>query len=133
MQVKHEVDQRAAWVHTHLPRLRSGDPDCLSVKFPGQEITYRSWVSLRDPEFRVSQPGRLRCLADGVRNVHAWAIGEPVLMLRSCRPEREPAGYRRAVYNPFKGPYFVDAETLEPVHHADWAILAGKDLFYSGG
>lgn len=134
MRVQHEPDTRIAWVHTHLPRLRAGETDCLSVKFPGQRIGYASWISLRDAEFRVSEHGRLRCLTSGVRNVHAWVIGEPVLTLRGWdkHGDRVPVGYRRAVYDPFKGASFVDAETLEPVHRAEWAILSGKHLFYAG-
>lgn len=134
MHTRHEPDTRIAWVHTHLPRLRAGELDCLSVKFPGQPITYRSWISLRDAEFRVFQPGRLRCVASGVRNVHAWVVGEPVLTLTHWNKtgDRVPAGYRRAVYDPFKGPSFVDAESLEPVLTAEWAILSGKHLFYAG-
>lgn len=134
MRVQHEPDTRIAWVHTHLPRLRAGETDCLSVKLPGQRIGYASWISLRNAEFRVSEHGRLRCLTSGVRNVHAWVIGTPVLTLRGWdRPgDRVPAGYRRAVYDPFKGPAFVDAETLDPVHRAGWAILSGKNLFYAG-
>ena len=50
----------STWAHLHLPRLQSGEtPDVISVKIPGQHIEYASWVSLRDAEFRVSEPGRL--------------------------------------------------------------------------
>lgn len=141
MRVRHEPDTRIAWVHTHLPRLRAGERDCLSVKVPGQHIEYAAWVSLKNAEFRVSEPGRLRCLTSGVRNVHAWVIGEEVLRVaeQDVFPEAwtswmlsDPVGYRRALYDPFRGASFVDAETLDPVHRAEWAILSGKNLFYAG-
>src|SRR3546814_3044473 len=67
------------WLHTHLPRLRSGDPNPISVKVPGRRIEYAAWVSLESPEFRVYQPGRMRCIEQGVRNVHAWIVGEEIL------------------------------------------------------
>lgn len=122
------------WLHTHLPRLQSGEtPDVISVKIPGRHIEYASWVSLRDAEFRVSEPGRQRCIREGVRNVHAWIVGEEIL--RVCSDWRysqapRPVGYRQAVYDPFKGGTFVDSETLEPVLTADLVIMAGKNVYY---
>ena len=133
MRVQHT---RIAWVHTHLPRLRAGERDCLSVKIPGQRIAYAAWVSLKDAEFRVSEHGRLRCLTSGVRNVHAWVIGEEILrvaeqdVFSEAWTSSDPVGYRRALYDPFKGPSFVDSETLEPLTRADWVILSGKRVFY---
>lgn len=123
------------WLHTHLPRLLAGDPDLISVKIPGQRVTYASWVSLRNVEFKVFQPGRKRCVEQGVRNVHAWVVGEEVLRVTSddFTPVMgfPPPSYRRALYDPFKGCAFVDSETLEPVLTADWAIMSGKNVFYS--
>ena len=64
------------WLHTHLPRLARGDtPDVISVKVPGEHITYASWVSVKDARFVVHERGRQRCLEYGVRNVHAWVVG----------------------------------------------------------
>jgi hypothetical protein len=37
---------------------------------------------------------------------------------------------RKAIYDPWKGGAFVDAETLRPVHEAEMAMLVGKDVFY---
>lgn len=124
----------ATWLHTHLPRLRSGDtPDVISVKVPGQHVTYASWVSLKDVEFKVFQPGRKRCVEEGVRNVHAWVVGDEILRVGASweyfRAER-PKCYRRALYDPFRGPTFVDAETLAPVRSAKLAVMAGKNVYY---
>ncbi len=122
------------WLHTHLPRLRAGDtPDVISVKVPGRRIEYAAWVSLRDAEFRVFQPGRRRCLAEGVRNVHAWVVGTEVDRLTGIWPQLDfpPPSYRQAVYDPWKGPWFVDSGTLEPVHRASWVIMSGKNVFYA--
>lgn len=132
----------SAWLHTHLPRLKAGDPDCVSVKVPGRRVEYASWVSLSNAEFRVFQPGRQRCIRDGVRNVHAWVVGDLVRAVHHGEwvgefgfPVRAdqfhaPAGYRRAVYDPWKGPEFVDTETLQPVRHADHVIMSGKNVYY---
>lgn len=123
------------WLHTHLPRLQAGDPDLISVKVPGQRITYASWVSLRDAEFKVSEHGRQRCITEGVRNVHAWIVGTEVLRVTSDEftpvMDFPPPSYRRAVYDPWKGETFVDSETLEPVLTASWVIMSGKNVFYA--
>ncbi|QDP44272.1 hypothetical protein KGG70_gp12 [Streptomyces phage Celia] len=121
-----------AWAHLHLPRLRSGETDqVISLKVPGQRIDYVTAVALKDVEFKVHESGRQRCIRDGVRNVHAWLVGEidevhhtGVTYILDARR------YRQAVYDPWKGGTFVDAETLEPVLHSTDALLIGKDVFY---
>jgi hypothetical protein len=123
------------WAHLHLTRLRSGDtPDVISVKIPGQRIAYTSWVSIKDARFVVSEAGRQRCIREGVRNVHAWVVGTEVLRVGSNWTYAQapcPASYRRAVYDPWKGGAFVDAETLDPVLTADYVILSGKNVYYA--
>lgn len=126
------------WLHTHLPRLQSGaTPDVISVKEPGSKVFYASWVSLRDVEFKVHEHGRRRCLREGVRNVHAWVVGEErVVVVRDSEVWSTwpcPTGYRQAVYDPWKGETFVDAETLKPVRFAKYAIVAGKNVYYANG
>lgn len=118
------------WVHTHLPRLRSGEVDCLSVKVPGRRIAYASWISLSDAEFRVSERGRLRCLREGVRNVHAWVVGTEIVRCSDYVSTSTYPLWRKAVYDPFKGPLFVDSVTLEPVRSAQLVILSGKNVHY---
>lgn len=125
------------WLHTHLPRLRAGDtPDVISLKIPGQRIAYASWVAVKGARFVVHERGRQRCIREGVRNVHAWVTGEEIDRLAGDWKYSEeggyrPAGYRRAVYDPFKGGSFVDSETLEPLTDAQLVIMAGKNVFYA--
>lgn len=120
----------AAWAHLHLPRLRAGEtPNVISLKRPGEKIDYVSWVELSNPTFRIHERGRQRALRDNVRNVHAWVVGEQVGSGTGA-PLRTPTGMRKAVYDPWKGGTFVDAETLEPVFNAKRALLNGKDVFY---
>ena len=118
------------WAHLHLPRHLSGDPNPISVKVPGQKIDYVSWISMTDVEFRVSQPGRRRCLREGVRNVHAWVVGTEICRLDGYPAQGCPGSFRRAVYDPWKGETFVDAETLAPVLTARYAILSGKNVYF---
>ncbi len=123
------------WVHLHLPRLRSGARDMISVKTPGEHIGYYNVVSMRSCTFKVHESGRQRCIREGVRNVHAWVVGE-VTARGSADLDSLPfiestvKNMRRAVYDPFKGGSFVDSETLEPVHEADHVICIGKTVFY---
>jgi hypothetical protein len=122
------------WLHTHLPRLSAGDANPISVKRPGQRIEYAAWVSMRNVEFRVNEAGRQRCLEYGVRNVHAWIVGTEILRCEAEFPgefDKQPAGYRRAVYDPWKGSAFVDALTLTAVFEADLVIMSGKDVYYT--
>lgn len=118
------------WAHVHLPRLQSGDPQPVSLKIPGQRIAYAGFAVLEAVEFKVSEAGRQRCIREGVRNVHAWAVGRETD--RGWGRIDRPVGWRTAVYDPFKGGSFVDAETLEPVTLVAWAILSGKDVWYLG-
>lgn len=117
-----------AWLHTHLPRLKAGEtPDVISVKIPGQRIEYASWVSLKNARFVVHERGRQRC----VRNVHAWVVGEEILRLSGDDwLYHRPAGYRQAVYDPWKGGQFVDLETGVPVLEASLVIMSGKNVYY---
>ena len=82
----------------------------------------------------MSEPGRQRCIREGVRNVHAWVVGTEILRVGSNWRYNQapcPVGYRQAVYDPWKGGTFVDSETLTPVLHADLVIMAGKKVFYA--
>lgn len=119
-----------AWVHTHLPRLVAGERDCLSIKVPGQKIAYGSDVLLTGARFVVHERGRQRCLEYGVRNVHAWVVGEEVQRWSGALPLESLGGYRRAVYNPWKGGAFVDAETFTAVYEARVVMISGKTVWY---
>ncbi|AXH70277.1 hypothetical protein SEA_HAIZUM_73 [Streptomyces phage Haizum] len=120
-----------AWAHLHLPRLRSGVQDVISLKVPGEHIDYASVVELTDVEFKVHEHGRQRCIREGVRNVHAWVVGDLAgELVGESLPYELGGAWRRALYDPWKGATFVDAETLEPVTEARSAVLVGKDVHY---
>lgn len=124
-----------AWAHLHLPRLRSGSTrDVISLKVPGWDIEYVSYVEMENVEFKVHEKGRQRCIQENVRNVHAWVVGDvtnqgygTALGFRMDRSR-----WHKAIYDPFKSETFVDADTLEPLRLAYRAILVGKDVFYEG-
>jgi hypothetical protein len=117
-----------AWTHLHLPRFAAGDNECISVKHGRGPVFYVDSITLEDAEFRVSEAGRQRCLSERVRNVHAWVVGDPASEAGSI-----PPGARKAVYDPFKGSTFVDAQTLTPVLSASKVWMNGKNVYYIGG
>lgn len=122
---------KATWAHLHLPRLRAGVADVISVKVPGRRIGYVETLVLHNAQFKVSEPGRQRCLAENVRNVHAWVVGDAGGPVPDGYVETFPGGLRKAVYDPWKGGTFVDSQTLLPVLTADLAVMVGKDVFYA--
>lgn len=118
------------WAHLHLPKWKAftegrGDSGVISLKFPGQRVSYTNMISLQDVTFFVSERGRERTLRTGHRNVHAWVIGEPFYIAPQTMKH-----WKKAVYDPWKGPFFVDKETLEPVHSAKYAYLIEKHVYY---
>jgi len=100
---------------------------CWSVRGrrSGLVQAHEDTVVLLDAEFRVSEAGRQRVLAERKKNVHAYVRGT----LSDRRPRT--AGLRRARYNPYEAGTFTDAETGEPVTRAAFVVLTAQGtLFY---
>lgn len=114
----------------------------------GRVIGHASAVYLRDVEFRVSEAGRQRVLREQRKNVHAGVVGvlerwqsECGWKGHGCWPEDTTYAYQtdgivthhlRATYNPYKGPSFVDADTLIPIKRATAARLTSeRRVFYT--
>lgn len=120
------------WVHLHLPRwkdfLLGGPASVNAVKRGREKMDYTHQICLKNAEFKVSEKGRQRTLATGQRNVHAWVVGE-----ERRKPATNWYTWKRAVYSPFKGPKFVDAETLTPLDGAYIVVISGKDVYYKVG
>lgn len=131
------MEKPRAWAHLHLPRLRSQTTlDVISLKVPGWAIEYVSTVILSDVEFKVHEAGRQRCIREGVRNVHAWVVGNVEHQNYGDNPTRfavDRTIWRKAIYDPFKGGAFVDADTLEPLTKARRSLMIGKDVYYLEG
>lgn len=103
----------------------------ISVKIPGSRIFYLAGLVLADAEFKVHEGGRQRCIRQGVRNVHAWVVGN---MLRpSVSAYDITRDMNRAVYDPFKGGSFVDSFTLAPLTTSSFVVMLGKDVYYRKG
>lgn len=131
-----DVVAKPGWAHLHLPRLKTGDPDVISLKIPGRHISYVAWLSMDNVSFRVHESGRQRCIRENARNVHAWVIGDVTLcgaapmFLELAELDMLSEGWSQALYDPFRGGSFVDSVTFEPIHSAWKAFLRGKNVYY---
>lgn len=86
-------------------------------KFAGKVVGHADEVLLRDVTFHVSEKGRQRVLAEGRKNVHAFAIGRLGL-----DGEIIPFPDTGVHYNPYRDASFVD-DTGEPIASAKKAFL----------
>lgn len=116
----------AIWCHLHLPKMKAGDPACISITQAGKAVRYTDYVELTDVKFVVQPGGRRRALEEGRKNVHAYVVGQEYPLTEPS----VPGVFRYATYNPQKHETFVDFETGEPVLRADHAILHGKTVLY---
>lgn len=122
------------WVHLHLPRWqaflhRGGTTKVNAVKRGREKMRYEMRMCLSDVDFVVHEKGRQRTLDTGQRNVHAWVRG----VERDAPPHVDIYKWKRAVYSPFKGPHFVDSESLRPLAGAAIVVIIGKDVYYKVG
>ena len=94
---------------------------CLSVQQGGIVKFHTEYIVLRDVEFKVSEAGRKRVLKEKRKNVHAFCKG-----FISCPQVIDDLDYGsvgEATYNPYKYSTFVNKETEEPIHRADFIDL----------
>ena len=89
----------------------------------GRVIAHVESISLREVHFRVQRAGRLKVLATGRKNVHAYVIGFPM----ECKPVNLRG---RATYNPYKWETFVD-ESGAPLTKARSVLIDGEGIFYN--
>jgi hypothetical protein len=85
---------------------------CYSVRQGGKVVAHVSSMTLTDARFLVSEAGRQKVIASGVKGVHAVVTGFP------SDVEDLPGRADRVSYNPFKGPTFVRVESGTPILRA---------------
>ena len=91
--------------------------------FIGRVVGHVLEASLGEVEFQVSEAGRQRVIREEKKNVHAFAIGTIL-----CEPVKPG---ERLSYNPYKGAYFVRAESGEPIAVAGRVLLASTGKAYA--
>lgn len=91
-----------------------------SVKHRGRVIERQEQILALDVEFHVSDAGRRRAVAEGKRNVHAYAVADRYVTYTSAIGTHflQPISY-----NPFKGPTFT--VNGEPILRAYAVVFEG--------
>lgn len=89
----------------------------------GLVIAHTPWIQLRDVKFKVSEAGRQRVIASGVKNVHAGVEG-------SYYPHLLELPWKKATYNPKKYRQFVDRSDSMELLTTDYVLLQDKEVFY---
>jgi hypothetical protein len=127
-----------AKIHPNKHMVNAGVEACISV-LPVKKHArthYAGTVILRDVEFRIQESGKERARKEGVRNVHAWAVGEVVgefetqhSLEESEIPKSVKDRLRKVTYY-FQEGYFRDFETHEEVTATKALYAVGRDFFY---
>ena len=100
----------------------------------GKVVAHMDQLFIEEAEFKVSEAGRQRVLKERRKNVHAGVQGYYVPM--------PPMFYDGvAKYNPYKGPYFVDAMRQFPLKGAMMVHMFSRKeitkvvprIYYMGG
>ena len=88
--------------------------DTWSLRSPstGRVVGHAAHVELVDVVFRVQAAGRAAVLADGIRRVHAYVVGEVVA--RAKRRAARIGRWIRFTYNPYRAATFTTANPTNP-------------------
>ena len=78
-----------------------------SVRHRGKVIDHCRQLYVEAPEFKVSEAGRQRVLAEKKKNVHAYVVSESRPLPVAVIPHRVREGLEVISYNPYKGPDFT--------------------------
>jgi hypothetical protein len=119
-------------VHPNRHKYLAGEDKCVSVTRTHkgrQHTTYAKSVFLRDATLRVQPAGVARAQREGVRNVHAWAVGfEIVSDIYDLRPLGED--YKKVTYHFNSGEFRILA-TGENVTGMTfpYAYIIGRDFY----
>lgn len=99
-----------------------------SIKEKGRVVAHADTLAISGARFVVQPAGREKVIREGRKNVHAFVRGQ----LDRTRRTPNLTGYRKASYNPYKAPYFVDAETGDKLTKAESVILHEGKAYYKG-
>jgi hypothetical protein len=105
--------------------------DCFSVRYRGKVIAHIKGATVFNAEFRVSEAGRQRVLAEKRKNVHAFVACERFISNDGDHGIGAPI-----TYNPYKYQTFVKHGTEEPVTTAQFVsllTLKGRPLILAEG
>lgn len=89
-------------------------------------VAYADFVTLSQVSFQIMKSGQRVCRLDGVRNVHAFAVGT----FLDAEPLRRYSLWEEFTYNPFQNDHFVDRMTGLSIHEAAKVHMKKGKYFY---
>lgn len=99
---------------------RNLNKDKLSIRKDGLVIGYADEILLKNCTFEVSESGRQRVLREGVKNVHAFVVGEQA----EWKEMRDEIGrFENVTYNPYDNESFVTSWEGEPVYESEYCLI----------
>ena len=105
---------------------RNLNSGCFSVMQDNRVMFHTDAITLYRVQFKVNNSGRLRCLNEKRKNVHAYAIG----YLSAVQDKHTDfTQWDHVTYDPYKYDSFVNARLSEPVSRATCARLQDQQLF----
>lgn len=107
---------------------RNLNRDCFTIMDKQSRLVlgWAEFVMLKNVKFVVSKAGQAKVREKGVRNVHAFAVGEFV----ASAPFNFPR-HTQAYYDPYKTDTFIDCNTKSPVTGASVAFFINGKCFIS--
>lgn len=99
---------------------------CLSVLHNGRIIAHVQDIALQDIEFRVRPAGRQRMLLQGIKTIHAYAVGTVVAPRRDRFPLTDS---ERLTYDPRLHRSYVLVGTEQPIHRAKHCRIVGNEIW----
>ncbi len=96
--------------------------NAFSIRLRGRVVQRLVHFVAYNVRFKVNEAGRLRVLAEGHKNVHAFVCAE------HYEPtDRSALGLNRVAYNPFRGPTFT--VNGEPIHEAQSVLFVNGHCY----
>lgn len=112
-------------IHPHRTKVLAGIEECISVTpDPKGRAYYAGTVVLSDAGFRIHNGGVATARRTGVRNVHAWAVGNLIDQNACQHPlsaERAPM-FRKVTY------HFVIGRFLTILSERNGFVCYGEDV-----
>jgi hypothetical protein len=118
-------------VHPHRGKYLAGNPDCVSVTpDPGSGVYYVPGIEMHNVHFRVHQSGFRRMQESGVRNVHAWAVGEQAGIITGLEEtKRDASKWQRVEYDFRNGRFVMGDRVLDKTDVFDVALCIGRNFY----
>jgi len=99
-----------------------------SVKYKGKVIAHPTTLTAHGVEFRVSQKGRAKVLAERKKYVHAFVVADEWYDFSGIQVD-DKRHLTEVLYNPYKYRAFVNGVTEEPQRDVSAALLMDGKVY----